>query len=182
MNPQFFIRSEGLDCAQGNIFPIDVGSLACTCLYRGVVYGGGFFLACKDFGRMFDNSFPMWAHFLINSHILPGQQCSQPTPTLMGQVCIHACLGVTCHLHFWQNDRGLLHATAVTQLVEWTPNKSQHTKLTLLKKILPPLLLGFKLATFQSRAWRSNQQAVLAPTQGCRLTVFLHRMAGPVTQ
>ena len=26
---------------------------------------------------------------------------------------VHACLAVTCHLHFWQNDRDLLHATAV---------------------------------------------------------------------
>ena len=26
---------------------------------------------------------------------------------------VYACLGVTCHLHFWQNDRGLLRATAV---------------------------------------------------------------------
>ena len=25
---------------------------------------------------------------------------------------VYACLGVTCHLHFWQNDRGLLRATA----------------------------------------------------------------------
>ena len=28
------------------------------------------------------------------------------------RVC--ACLGVTYHLHFWQNDRGILRATAVT--------------------------------------------------------------------
>ena len=27
---------------------------------------------------------------------------------------VYACLAVTCHLRFWQNDRGLLHATAVT--------------------------------------------------------------------
>ena len=26
-------------------------------------YGGGFFLACEDFGRMFDNSFPAFAFF-----------------------------------------------------------------------------------------------------------------------
>ena len=37
---------------------------------------------------------------------------------------VHACLVVTCHLHFWQNDRDLLHATAVTQgwiegILEW---------------------------------------------------------------
>ena len=27
---------------------------------------------------------------------------------------VHACLAVTCHHHFWQNDRDLLHAIAVT--------------------------------------------------------------------
>ena len=27
---------------------------------------------------------------------------------------VHACLSVTCHLHFWQNGRDLLRATAVT--------------------------------------------------------------------
>ena len=44
--------------------------------------------------------------------------------------------------------------------VEQTPNKSQHTKLTLEKKILPPLLPGFELATFRSRVPPSNQQAI----------------------
>ena len=28
---------------------------------------------------------------------------------------MHVCLAVTCHLHFWQNDQGPLHATAVAQ-------------------------------------------------------------------
>ena len=28
---------------------------------------------------------------------------------------VYACLAVTCHLHFWQNDWGLLRATAVTR-------------------------------------------------------------------
>ena len=28
---------------------------------------------------------------------------------------VHACFAVTCHLHFWQNDRDLLRATAVTR-------------------------------------------------------------------
>ena len=28
---------------------------------------------------------------------------------------VHACLAVTCHLRFWQNDRDLLRATVVTQ-------------------------------------------------------------------
>ena len=46
--------------------------------------------------------------------------------------------------------------------VEQTHNKSQHTKLTLEKKILSLLLPGFKLATFRSRVWCSNQQAIPA--------------------
>ena len=40
---------------------------------------------------------------------------------------------------------------------------SQHTKLTLEKKILPPLLPGFELETFRSRVRRFNQQAIPAP-------------------
>ena len=28
---------------------------------------------------------------------------------------VYACLAVTCHLHFWQNDRDILRATAVIQ-------------------------------------------------------------------
>ena len=31
---------------------------------------------------------------------------------------VYACLAVTCHLHFWQNDQDLLHATVVTR--KWT--------------------------------------------------------------
>ena len=41
-------------------------------------------------------------------------------------------------------------------------NKNQHTNLTLEKKILPPLLPGFELATFRSRVRRSNQQTIPA--------------------
>ena len=74
---------------------------------------------------------------------------------------MYACLGVNCHLYFLQTERDLLCATAVT----WgrTPNKTLHTKLTQEKKILLPLLSGFQLATFQSGAWRSYQQALPAP-------------------
>ena len=43
---------------------------------------------------------------------------------------VHACLAVTCHLHFWQNNRDLLCDTAVTW--GWKRyNKSQHRKLWL---------------------------------------------------
>ena len=69
---------------------------------------------------------------------------------------VHAYLAVTCHLHLWKNDRDLLRATAVTRGWNGYPNKSQHRKSTLEKKILPPLLRGFEPATFRSRVRRSN--------------------------
>ena len=40
----------------------------------------------------------------------------------------YVCLTVTCHLHFWQNDRDLLRATAVTRGVEWIPKKESAQK------------------------------------------------------
>ena len=52
---------------------------------------------------------------------------------------VYVCLAVTCHLHFQQNDRDLLHATVVTQGWNGYWNKSQQRKSTLEKKILPPL-------------------------------------------
>ena len=43
---------------------------------------------------------------------------------------VDACLAVTCHLHFWQNGRDLLRATAVTRGWNGYRNKSQHRKPT----------------------------------------------------
>ena len=74
---------------------------------------------------------------------------------------VYACLLATCHLRFWQDDRGLLRATAVTQGWNGYRNKSQHRKLTLEKKILLPPQQGFEPATFRSQVWRSNHCARL---------------------
>ena len=95
------------------------------------------------------NCAPVYSHF-IQSHI--------------GRA--YVCLVVTCHLHFWQNDQDILHATVVTRGWNGYRNKSQHRKLTLEKKILPLLLLGFKPRTFRSRVWRSNYWAILLPSWG----------------
>ena len=38
---------------------------------------------------------------------------------------VYACLAVTCHLRFWQNDRDLLRATAVTRGWNGCRNKSK---------------------------------------------------------
>ena len=53
----------------------------------------------------------------------------------------------TCNLHFWQNDRGLLHATVITWGWNRYRNKSQHKKLTL-EKIFTLLLQGLNQQTF----------------------------------
>ena len=76
---------------------------------------------------------------------------------------VHACLAVTCHLHFWRDGRDLLRATAVTRGWNGYRNKSQQRKSTLEKKILPPLQQGFEPVTFQSRVRRCNHWAIPAP-------------------
>ena len=74
-----------------------------------------------------------------------------PCHFMQSHICkVYACLAVTCHLRFWQDDWGLLRATAVTRGWNGYRNKSRHRKLTLEKKILPPLQQGFKPATFRS--------------------------------
>ena len=78
---------------------------------------------------------------------------------------VYACLAVTWHLHFWQNDQDFLRATVVTRGWNGYRNKSQHRKSTLEKKILPPFQQGFEPATFQSWVRRSNHWAIPAPVQ-----------------
>ena len=59
--------------------------------------------------------------------------------------------------------------------VEWTLKKSQHTKLTLEKKILLPLLPRFKLATFPSWVWHSYGQAIQVTSYpGCVIYGNIH--------
>ena len=74
---------------------------------------------------------------------------------------MYACLSVTCHLHFWQNDRGLLCATAVTG--GWNRHRIRVSTQSQLwrRKIYRRSFPGFDLATFRSRVWRSNQQAII---------------------
>ena len=91
------------------------------------------------------------------------QPCARLQCHFIQSHIVYACLAITCHLHFWQNDRDLLRATAVTLGWNGYRNKSQHRKLTLEKKTLPPLLQGFEPATFQSRVRRSNHWAIPLP-------------------
>ena len=60
--------------------------------------------------------------------------------------------------HFWRNDRALLRATAVTRGRNGYQNERQHRELIQEKKILPPLLPGFELATFRARIRRATSE------------------------
>ena len=60
---------------------------------------------------------------------------------------VRACLAVTRHLLFWQNDRDFLRATAVTRGATDTETRVTAKKV----KILPPLLPGLEPATFPVR-------------------------------
>ena len=70
-------------------------------------------------------------------------------------VCVFRCNLPPALLAEWS---GYFTCNCRNTGVERTPNKSQHTKLTLEKKILPPLLSGFELATFRSRVRCSNNK------------------------
>ena len=74
---------------------------------------------------------------------------------------VHACLAVTCHLHFWRNDGDLVCATAVTQRWNRYQNTSQHRKMTLEKKKCP--LPGLKPTSCQSQVRHSNRWAIPTP-------------------
>ena len=80
---------------------------------------------------------------------------------------VYVCLVVTCHMHFWKNDMDLLHATAVTRGWNKHRNESQHRKLTLEKKILPPLAFLPRLEpeTFRSRVRSFTTE--LFPLRAC---------------
>ena len=114
-----------------------------------------------------------WCHMKL----LPSQYvlCTpyNHAPCHFMQKCIHkvhTCLAVTCHLHFWQNDQDFLCATAVTWGWKGYQSKSQHRKLTPEKKILPPLLQGFKPTTFQLQVWHSNHWVIPAPLMSEKAT------------
>ena len=97
----------------------------------------------------------------VSAQVLTTPYNHAPCHFTQSHICkVYACLAVTCHLHFWQNDQDLLRATAVTQGWNGYRNKSQHRKLTLEKKILLP---GFEPTTFQSWVRRSNHLAIPAP-------------------
>ena len=107
-----------------------------------------------------------WCHVICccfgASSVYTIQPCTRLQCHFIQSHIVYAYLAVTCHLHFWQNDRDLSRATAVTRGWNGYRNKSQHSNLTLENKILPPLLPGLEPGTFRSRVRRCNHWATPA--------------------
>ena len=71
----------------------------------------------------------------VSAQVLCTPYNHAPCHFMQSHICkVYACLAVTCHSDFWQNDRDLLRATAVTRGWNGYRNDSQHRKLTLEKK------------------------------------------------
>ena len=114
----------------------------------------------------------VWACFPIGSHAMPAQRHSQPTLTSLHwvkDICVLRCHLPPALLAEWQGSF-MCHCSNTE--MEETQNKSQHTKLTLEKRILLPLLPIFKLTTFQSRVKRSTNMLPRLPGKSRRWIFF----------
>ena len=130
-----------------------------TWYYGASVWGR---VSCKTVGT-FNLQGPSHSEGLNNQNLTISSDCIYWSSSALCSGKVHACLAVTCHMCFWQNDWDILHATAVTQGWNVYQNKSPHRKLTLEKTILLWLLPGLEPNTFQSQVWCSNHGAVHAP-------------------
>ena len=90
---------------------------------------------------------------------------------MQSHICkVYACLAVTCHLPFWQNDQDRLRATAVTRGWNGYRNRSQHRKLTLERKKIPAAPAEI----------RTHDLSVTSPALGSPLN-YLRPMSGTRT-
>ena len=112
---------------------------------------------------------------------MPGQRHSQPIPTSFGSR-VYAYLSVTCHLHFWQNDRSLFTCHCSNMGVERTPNGSAQ-KVNSEKENLPPFLpavwlntrAAAKIVSSRKTSRQIESKSVHRPS-GIHVTVCLKRI------
>ena len=88
---------------------------------------------------------------------------------------VYTCLAVTCHLHFWQNDRGLLRATAVTRGWKGYRNNSQHRKLTLEKKISRRSCRNSNPRPFDHESRALTTELSPPPQRSCPVAAYTYR-------
>ena len=87
---------------------------------------------------------------------------------------VYACLAVTCHLHFWQNDRDFLRATVVTRGGKNGTDRAEIRVSTesrpWRRKFSRRSSRDSNPPTFQSRVRCSNHWAIPAPA-----VIYVHR-------
>ena len=65
----------------------------------------------------------------ISAQVLCTPYNHAPSHFKQNHICkVYACLAITCHLHFWQNDQDLLRAIVVTQGWNGYQNKESAQK------------------------------------------------------
>ena len=89
---------------------------------------------------------------------MPAQRNSQRTLTSLGQGCMHMMIRCNLPPALLAEWPGSFTCHSSKTGVERTSKKSRHTKLTLERKILWPLLPGFKLSMFWSRVQSSTNK------------------------
>ena len=80
----------------------------------------------------------------------------------------HIHLAVTCHLHFWQNDWDLLHATVVTRGVTDTEIRVSTESQPWSRKFSHRSCRDSNPRPF-SHEWQSNHWAIPAPHKHCSM-------------
>ena len=93
-------------------FTVKIRSCTLNPLFRlGSIHSGS--ASWDDCGRVF----PDELHVSSFPDRFPHYACTAAKPANFHFIGsrTYVCLGVTCHSHFWQNDQGLLRATAVSR-------------------------------------------------------------------
>ena len=163
-------------------FLFQFGKILSPVLFEFLVVVVAFYLLVRNFGRMFNHSFLTCTFLkwrLARAHYFPSLCQDQSTVAQWAETTMAKCSLTRC---VWARFRIGSHTMPGQRrkralLAEWqgyfmchcgntgverTPNKSQHTKFTIEKKILPPLMPRIELATFRSRVRCSYHHTIPA--------------------
>ena len=77
---------------------------------------------------------------------------------------VHVCLTVTCHLHFWQNDRDLLNATAVKRGKNNTKMRTQKVTIIIIIITIITVDPGEDISPAALLVDRTHDLSITSPT------------------
>ena len=113
-------------------------------------------------------------------HVLRTPYKHAPCHFMQSHICkVYACLAVTCHLRFLAEWLGSFTCYCGNMGVERILNKSQHRKLTLEKKILPPFQQGLEPATYIHAIHTGHAACTLSPSVTYLIDACTHTPPAP---